>query len=246
MPKLLEMKPQRPAATAKAFVALALALGPIGLVQAQAAQAPYSRAPLEQYRIASQADEIALARSAAPTSISSQAGVLTLGARGYETAAKSKNGFVCLVLRAWSGGFDDPEFWNPKARSPICYNPAAVRSVMPTDLVRTRWVLAGASRTEMIDRTKAAIAAHKIKAPEVGAMSYMISKSGYLNDRDGHWHPHLMFFLPRMKPAQWGANTPGGAVMADDTSLEPLTVFFVPVQKWSDGTPADLMVMTPN
>jgi len=243
MPRLLEMKALRPAATVTAFAALALAFGPIGLAQAQAAAYP-SRAPLEQYRIASQADEVALARSAAPTSISSQAEVLTLGTRGYETAVKGKNGFVCLVLRAWASGFDDPGFWNPKGRSPICYNPAAVRSVMPTDLMRTRWVLAGASRIEMIDRTKAAIAAHKIKAPEVGAMSYMISKDGYLNDRDGHWHPHLMFFLPRMTPAQWGANVPGGAVMADDGSLEPLTVFFVPVTKWSDGTLADAMAMT--
>jgi hypothetical protein len=27
-----------------------------------------------------------------------------------------------------------------------------------------------------------------------------------LNDHDGHWHPHLMFFLPRMDALTWGAD----------------------------------------
>ena len=132
--------------------------------------------------------------------------------------------------------FDDPGFRNPKGRSPICYNPAAVRSVLPNDMRRTEWALAGASRDEMLSRTKAAIAAGTIAPPEVGAMSYMMSKNGYLNDRDGHWHPHLMFFVPKVAPAEWGANVAGGAVIGDDGNVEPVTVFFVPLAKWSDGT----------
>ncbi|THD64493.1 MAG: hypothetical protein E8A49_02235 [Phenylobacterium sp.] len=184
------------------------------------------------------ADEIALARSAAPPAIASHAEVMILGDRGYETAVKGDNGFVCLVERAWASGFADPGFWNPKMRGPICYNAAAARTVLPTDFLRTGWVLAGVSRTEMAERTKAAVAAHKIAAPEPGAMSYMLSKQGYLNDRAGHWHPHLMFFLPRMATAQWGVDQAGDVVSGDDSSLEPLTVFYVPVPKWSDGTPA--------
>jgi len=215
---------------------LALAFGTVGLARADAQTAHPDRAPIEQYRMASQAVEIALARSAAPTPVSGEAEILTLGDHGYETAVKGKNGFVCLVLRAWASGFDDAGFWNPKGRSPICYNPAAARSVLPTDLRRTQWVLAGASKAEMIDRTRAAIAAGQIAPPEVGAMSYMMSKDGYLNDRDGHWHPHLMFFLPRMPTAEWGANVPGGAVMGDGGGLEPVTTFFVSVPQWSDGT----------
>jgi hypothetical protein len=195
-------------------------------------------APLEQYRVASQADEIALARSAAPASISGGAEVMTLGARGYETAVKGGDGFVCLVERSWAAGFDDAEFWNPRLRSPICFNPASVRSVLPPYLERTRWVLAGASRAEMIARTKAAVAARQIVAPEVGAMAYMMSKDGYLSDAGGHWHPHLMFFLPPSAPAEWGANVPGGAVMAGSAAPEPVTVFFVSVPRWSDGTSA--------
>jgi hypothetical protein len=219
-------------------VAAALTLGAVSCAQAQAAPGPYPvAAPMEQYRMTRDA-EIALARSAAPPAIASHAEVLVLGATTYETAVKGDNGFVCLVERAWASGFDDAGFWNPKMRGPICFNAPAARTVLPTDYLRAKWALAGATREQMRERTKAAVAAHEIKAPEVGAMSYMMSKDGYLNDQAGHWHPHLMFFLPRMATTEWGANIDGGAVSGDDTSLEPLTVFFVPVTHWSDGTPA--------
>lgn len=224
------------------LTALALALAATGPAQAAPATYP-DPAPLAQYRIANRADEIALARSAAPPAIAARAEVLTLGAHGYETAIKGQNGFVCLVERAWANNFDNAGFWNPKMRAPICYNAAAARTVLPTDIRRAQWVLAGVSRAEMAARTKAAIAAHQIVAPEVGAMSYMLSKQGYLNDRDGHWHPHVMVFLPRMATAQWGADAPGGVLSGDDSSLEPFTVFYVPVTRWSDGTPAEPMPM---
>jgi len=218
--------------------ALALALGAAGLAHAQPAPGPYPvAAPMEQYRMARDA-EIALARSAAPPPIAAHAEVLVLGAATYETAVKGDNGFVCLVERAWASGFDDAGFWNPKMRGPICFNAAAARTVLPTDYLRAKWALAGATREEMRARTKAAVAAHEIREPEVGAMSYMMSKDGYLNDQAGHWHPHLMFFLPRIPTAQWGADVEGGAVSGDDSSIEPLTVFFVPVTHWSDGTPS--------
>ena len=88
-------------------------------------------APVNQYRIANRADEIALARSAAPPSISADATVLVLGSQGYETAVNGKNGFVCFVERSWAAGFHDPEFWNPKLRAPNCFNPPAVRTELP-------------------------------------------------------------------------------------------------------------------
>ena len=77
--------------------------------------------------------------------------------------------------------------------------------------------------------------------PEPGAMSYMMSKSQYLGDDGGHWHPHLMFHLPRMGAASWGANLDGSPVVMDTDhheGPEPETIFMVPVGHWSDGTPA--------
>jgi hypothetical protein len=216
-----------------------IALAAVGATRAQADKDHYAtKAPIEQYLMSSRAEEIAQARSAAPPSISDAADVLILDSHGFETAVKGKNGFVCLVQRAWFSGLDDTEFWNPKERAPICFNPQGARSVLPTFLKRTDWVLAGATKAEIIDRTKAALAANEIPAPEVGTMAYMLAKNAYHSDRvAGPWHPHLMFFLPRMDVAEWGANVPGSPVMGAGGAIEPWTVFFAPVANWSDGTP---------
>src|SRR5215510_870777 len=177
-----------------------------GLAQSEAPKTPYPEmAPVEQYRIASREDEIALARSAAPLSISGDARVLVLGSRGYETAVKGKNGFVCFVERSWAAGFDDPEFWNPKLRAPNCFNPPAARTELPQYLKRTEWVLAGATRQQLIEKTRAAVASHEFKTPEAGAFSFMLSKNGYVNDNSGPWLPHVMFFLPHGHATDWAA-----------------------------------------
>ena len=117
-----------------------------------------SMAPLDQYLMADRDAEIALARSAAPPSIAKDARVLVLGKHGYETAVEGTNGFICMVGRNWTDGFDRPEFWNPKNRGPACYNPQAARSVLPIDLMRTNFALAGQSKEEIHQSMKAAIA----------------------------------------------------------------------------------------
>jgi hypothetical protein len=115
-------------------LALVGVLAAAWLGQAQDAKAPYSSmAPLDQYLMERNA-EIALARSAAPESISQDAEVMVLGRHDYETAVKGKNGFVCLVWRSWTAGTDDPDFWNPKQRAPICFNTLAARSQVPLSL----------------------------------------------------------------------------------------------------------------
>jgi hypothetical protein len=222
------------------MVAVICAIGSAGADDAKAAYPVM--APIGQFRVASPADEVALARSAAPTSISDNASVLTLGDHGYETAVEGKNGFVCMVWRSWAAGFDDAEFWNPKLRAPICLNPVAARTVLPAYLERTEWAIAGVSKSGMIDRTRAELAANRIAMPEPGAMGFMLSKQGYLGDLVGHWHPHLMFFLAHTNGATWGANLDGSPIYAAQGEPEPVTTFFVPVTKWSDGT-ASVMEM---
>ena len=114
-------------------------------------------APLGQYLITDRNAEIALARSAAPDSISRDAEVLVLGQHGYETAVKGKNGFVCVVQRSWTAGIDDPVFWNPKLRAPICFNPPAARSYLPIVIKKTELILAGQSKAQMFESIKAAL-----------------------------------------------------------------------------------------
>jgi hypothetical protein len=212
-------------------------LGVTAVGLGEEAKAPYpAMAPIEQYRVASVAEEVALARSAANAAVSGDAEVMVLGSRGYETAAKGTNGFVCLVERSWATNFDDPQFWNPKLRAPHCFNAAAARSVMPAYLKRTELVLSGLPKDQVETRMKEAVATKVIGTPEQGAMCYMLSKQGYLNDQAGHWHPHVMFFLPTTEAAKWGANLDGSPVYAVQGAPEPVTTFLVPVMAWSDGT----------
>jgi hypothetical protein len=204
--------------------------------QAQNAKTPYpGMAPLAQYLMERNA-EIALAKSAAPESISGDAEVMVMGRHGYETAIKGKNGFVCIVQRSWTAGIDDPDFWNPKLRAPICFNPPAARSYLPLTVKKTEMILAGRSKEEMVEGIKAGLDKKELPPLESGAMCYMMSKQGYLSDQFGHWHAHVMFFVPQTEAATWGANLLGSPILASDNASERLTIFLIPLTKWSDGT----------
>ncbi len=208
--------------------------------QGQVAKAANSSmAPIDQYLIADGNAEIALARSAAPLSISRDAKVLVLGRHGYKTAVEGKNGFVCVVERAWMSPFDSKQFWDPKMRGPICFNPEAARSILPMTLKRTELVLAGQSKGEILKSMKASLEKKQLPALEPGAMSYMMSKEGHIGKSDDHWIPHLMFYTPVQ--VDWGADLKGSPVMLNPQfagAPEPVTVFMIPVGNWSDGSTA--------
>ena len=186
-------------------LALSVVLIMVQHAPAQDANTQYpSRAPLEQYLMDRDA-EIALARSAAPDAISRDAEVLVLGRHGYETAVKGKNGFVCAVERGWMGPFDGEfagNFWNPKLRGPLCFNPPAARSILPMTYKRTEMVLAGQSKAQIIEGIKIFIK-EKLPPLEPGAMSYMMSKRACLTDTCGNL-AHVMIYTPHADPATWG------------------------------------------
>jgi len=230
-----------------AITALALAFSMVLEAReawSQEAKTKYpNMAPIDEYLMTDRNAEIALARSAAPESISRDATVLVLGRHGYETAVEGKNGFVCLVERGWMSPADAPEFWNPKLRGPICFNPTAARSVLPTTYKRTEMVLAGKTKAEIIDGNKAGFERGELPGLEPGAMSYMMSKGAYLTDDDDHNLAHLMFYAPPFDGAIWGADLPKSPVMLNPQfkGTQPIDVFVVPVRRWSDGTPAPVM-----
>jgi len=220
------------------FVLLALTIAAFR-IEAQHAQpqdlsARYpTMAPIAQYRMDRNA-EIALARTAAPASISRDAEILVMGEKNFEVAVPGKNGFVCAVGRAFAGPLNNPEFWSPRNRSPICYNPPAARSLLPYAMKQTGMALAGASKAQITEAVRAAVARKELGAPESGSMAYMMSRNAYLTDRGGHNLAHLMFELPR-----------GGLFQEDPNffvSWDPAPVieFNVPVGRWSDGMPVDV------
>jgi hypothetical protein len=232
------------------IMALVLAISiSFGAPKAVAQSDKYPKmAPIDQYLMEKTA-EVQLARSAAPDSISRDATILVLGRLGYETAVEGKNGFVCWVARAWMAAFDWSEFWNPKVRAAECLNPQAARSIVPIVFLRSRMVMAGRSKAEMLSAIKAAFENRQLPDLESGAMCYMMSRSAYLTDEGDHNLPHLMFYTV-IDAKDWGSGAAGSPVMSAPywffsskepsqmKGLPPILVFLVPVATWSDGTPA--------
>lgn len=220
------------------FLGLFVLAGATRQARAQEKKTSYpAMAPLSSYMMP-QSDEVVLARTAAPKSISDDADVMVLGHDGYTTAAKGKNGFVCIVERLWGASTDDPEFWNPKGRAPICFNAAAARTYLSIYLLKTKLVLAGKSNTEIAQAIASAFDKKELPELEPGAMCYMLSKQQYLNDIGKSWHPHLMFFVSGDVAKSWGADSAGSPIMAAKDPEEHVTIFMVEMSKWSDGTPA--------
>ena len=223
------------------YTALAILFATCASANAQAQVSnPYpTMAPVSEY-LMPRAAEIAMARSAAPPSISNNAEVLAMTKTGYVVAVKGSNGWVCIVGRMWSAGLDDPEFWNPKGRGAACLNPEAVHSVLPFYLARARWALAGDTRDEIAKKSEAGYATHRFSEPRGFAL--MLSKESYLNDGvKGPWRPHIMPFVAKDELAAWGAGFKGSPILSPATSTfrsyEPVTIVIL-APRWSDGSPA--------
>jgi hypothetical protein len=225
-----------------AFLVQAALPGAYRQARAHAQKVSYpAMASVNEYLIPDENSEIALARSAAPASIADRADVMVLGGKGFTVAVKGTNGFLCMVERSWGAATDDPDFWSPKVRSPICFNPPGARTYAPIFLMKTKMVLAGKSKTEIVKATASALDKKELPTLEPGAMCYMMSKQQYLSDRDMNWHPHLMFFVPGDEAKSWGANLPGSPVIAANDPEERVTIFLVWVGNWSDGAPSPPM-----
>ncbi|RDS84186.1 hypothetical protein [Dyella psychrodurans] len=247
------MRKNKIGATVITSVALLVGLGTALQAMAQDAAQPYPKmAPTDQYLMADRDAEIALARSAAPESISRDATILVLGRHGYETAVQGKNGFVCFVGRSWAAAFDWDEFWNPKVRAADCLNPQAARSIVPIIELRAKMVMAGRSKAETVSALKAAYQNKQLPDLESGAMDFMMSKSSYLTDQGGHNMPHVMFYTRVKDSKDWGSGAENSPIMSSPywfyspgeqpkmKELPPILVFLVAVPNWSDGTPADM------
>jgi hypothetical protein len=101
-----------------------------------AASATWAQGPqypsLSEYMMPRDA-EMALARSAAPASISVRATIKVLTTAGYQVTRDGDNGFVCMVMRGWSAPTYTPApfrelVYDASVRAPICFDPGASRT----------------------------------------------------------------------------------------------------------------------
>jgi hypothetical protein len=117
--------------------------------------------PLSEYMMTPEA-EISLARSAAPDSVSAHATVKILAASGYKIAAQGDNGFVCLVMRAWSAPTYTPAqfrdlVYDAGVRAPICFNPPAAKEVLPYYELRSKLGMEGKTPDQIRESVEAPI-----------------------------------------------------------------------------------------
>jgi len=190
--------------------------------------------PLSEYMMPRDA-EIALAKSAAPSGISSHATIEVLTASGFVVTHTGDNGFVCLVMRGFTGA---PTFtpaplrnmvYDPATRAPICLNPAAAKSVLPYYELRTRLGLEQKTPDEIAGAVETAYATAEIPKRAEVSFAYMWSADQVLGPV-GHWHPHIMVYLPYYDNSMLGGNDPTGHLPAvGDDAGTPFAVAVIPV-----------------
>jgi hypothetical protein len=213
----------------RVFVMLLLA-GVSGRAAAQSAKYP----PLDAYMMPERA-EVALARTAAPAGISQRATIKVLNRSGYRAVHDGDNGFVCMVMRAWSAPTFTPAelrdlVYDATVRAPICFDPEAARTVLPYYELRARLGMAGKAPDEIAAAVGAAYARGDLPRREGVSFAYMWSADQHLGPVVGHWHPHMMVFSPYYRNAMLGGNDFSKTlpIVTDDAGT-PFAVVVIPV-----------------
>jgi Bacterial protein of unknown function (DUF899) len=199
--------------------------------QAQvAAQYP----PLSEY-LMPRDTEVTLARSAAPPNISGRATIKVLTESGYQVAREGNNGFVCMVMRGWTAPTYTPAqfrdlVYDAKLRAPICFDPAASRTVMPYYELRSTLGMQGKTPDQIAEGVQAAYARGELPKRDGVTFAYMWSADQNLGPGVGHWHPHMMVFAPYYENSMLGGNEFGSALpQVTDDATTPFTVVVIPV-----------------
>ena len=175
---------------------LSAAIALIWLIgNAAAAQAQQSRSG--KRATMPRADEVLLARSAAPASVSDKARVLVFADTGFVVATPGTNGVTCLVNRSW-----------PASLEPHCFDSEGAETILPIEIARTMLYHRGRSESEADREIADGLVSGRFRLPRRPAMSYMMSEGQVLVDDDGkmvgRWRPHIMIYYPYLKTSDVG------------------------------------------
>lgn len=179
--------------------------------------------------------EVALARSSAPPNVSSAATIKVLTKTGYQVAQQGSNGFVCMVLRGSAGPTYTPPplrdlVYDPAVRAPICFDPAAARIVMPYYELRGRLAMEGKTPDQIATGVEAAYARGELPPRDRVSFGYMWSADQHLGPGAGHWHPHMMVFVPFYTNSMLGDNEFGKPLpFVSDDAGTPFSTVVIPV-----------------
>ena len=201
---------------------------PAGAQQASPTRAgPRAPMPLQE--------EIALARSAAPASVSGDATIVVWNGSDFEIAVEGTNGATCYVARAW-----------PEAVEPHCFDSEGSRTILAIHLLENRLRHEGLSEEAIQARVAEGLRSGELQLPTRPAMSYMMSAEQELITGNGTaigaWKPHLMIYYPYLTDEMIGSSggpaLAAGVVMESGTAVSNITIpvaDFVQVVRKGEG-----------
>jgi hypothetical protein len=188
-----------------------------------------------------EAEEIALATSAAPNEISSRADVYVLRGTDFVKVKSGTNGCACILGRDLHDG----------SRYPICFDREGARTSLFREIKEGSLRAQGKSEDEVVRTVAAAYASGALQRPSKPSIAYMMSPNQVLFSspgaegvRVGAWSPHVMLLMQDITPEQFG--------LAEDSKIDVVSMhhegehgaeLVVKVPKWSDGRP---VVTTPH
>jgi hypothetical protein len=172
-------------------------------------------------RLLPRAEEIALARSAAPGSVSKAAKVYVLTESGYVVAEQGTSGVACYVSRSWVESVE-----------PHCFDAEGARTIMPMEMRRVELRHRGVSKEEVDREIAAGLSGGRYRTPRRPALSWMLSSAQQLISDDGKpvgkWRPHLMIYYPYLTADELGLGAvpdfKGGVLVDGGTATSNLMI----------------------
>ena|SRR5690349_9325021 len=209
-------------------VALLVSAGSLAVGQAPSTGYPVKPVPLPD------AEEIALAVSAAPPELSGKATVYAVRDGKVITIREGTNGSSCMVARDLHGG----------SLYPICYNAEGSRTMLQRELLEVKLRSLGATEDSIDKAVAAAYKSGQLQTPKDVALAYMMSPRQVLfsspkedGRRVGAWQPHLMLYVPNATPEKFGLTGDSGEPIQVGNAGTPRAEVIIKVQRWADGTP---------
>lgn len=144
-----------------------------------------------------EAEEMALALSAAPAHVSGEAALLVLRRGGFTKVRDGTNGFTCIVDRFYV-----------EALEPMCFNREGSETILPVLLRRNELREQGRSPGEIDQEIEPAFQRGELPLPHGLAIAYMFSsRQRLITDAGqdiGSYVPHLMIYVPYLTPEALG------------------------------------------
>ena len=192
------------------------------LILASAAQAQESRHPGRSgpRKSLPRAEEIALARSAAPASVSDSASVYVFADSTYVQAHAGSNGAACYVSRSW-----------PTSIEPHCFDAEGAGTIMQIHMREVEMLHRGMTPDAASREIGAAILDGRLRLPHKPSISWMMSaEQSLISDTGqpaGRWRPHVMIYYPFFSGAPTTSDLQSGIVSGAGTPTSSM-MFVVP------------------